>query len=996
MKIKIMACMFSLAVASAWAASVSTDADGGMAIDVPEGETYEHVPALTGGMVTKTGAGTLKLVTAAPGYTGTLAVNAGFVDVAVVDAAGRGEVVVAAGAGVIVSHDSGGQQKNSFQAVAKIAGAGPDGQGALRYTRTPLGDQIFKKVVLTADAAMGGLRSGTLEMDMQGHTLTWKGTCLMSLDCAWKNFGAIVHEGTQDICFQTGSFDATCTADRTITLNTDAGSVTFWNTTMRVPFKLVVNANSRVQANWGGGFGRNTWAGPVVINAGKTLTLATGNDEVSLCMAGPITGPGAVATASDTGIIYLDNEANAWTGGTTVRSFRLMPLSPATLPGLLEGKVSVPCANDRDDTVCINLGPAKAGANVQHVWTRNEIQGVLDALQSAGQFGGVSFDVPAGMTAEVPNDLARHFGVQGNEMGVVRFTGTVSNNASVNVRGSGRAVLDAPGAHTHRSFRAKGQGGVIHVKQGSHTLAGGMIRVANGTRGAVWQDAGTEVKETSEDTGFIGEGDGAYGAWLLDGGLFSHKNSLIFGAGKSYGALVQKGGTYEQASGTMRIGHEGDAVVYVGGGTNWVHADVGRTATQLGLAAGGVSALTVDGTGSVVRTGSLILGDVDGARTNILNLVDGGALEADRLYKNCYYKKDKDATAATMPPGSWNNGSGDWYIPFSNGCFSVINANGGVLVPTFAWGWNHIGGTCPPRDPDRFVLFENGLVIDTSKSMNGERSDYAGHMQPFHLDAPTGRGFAEIILPTNNATFLGQKYIGPARIRIEDATGWGATAFADFDKEKGKLVGVKLTSPGCDYSANPTVLVESADRKSTFACTFTLVENVSGGLTKRGTQTAEIYGACTYAGTTCVESGTLRLATAESVAPASHYRAKKGATLQLSGAATLKSVGGAGMVTGGAVTAAGVRAHAEDLNARQGLSVNNALAFAEGAVVTAEDPAAISGSFAKAPLVTATSAIVGTPLIDRDALPAPYTLKFSDDRKTLYLVYPRGTALILR
>ena len=33
---------------------------------------------------------------------------------------------------------------------------------------------------------------------------------------------------------------------------------------------------------------------------------------------------------------------------------------------------------------------------------------------------------------------------------------------------------------------------------------------------------------------------------------------------------------------------------------------------------------------------------------------------------------------------------------------------------------------------------------------------------------------------------------------------------------------------------------------------------------------------------------------------------------------------------------------------------------------------------------------------DRDALPAPYTLKFSDDRKTLYLVYPRGTALILR
>lgn len=96
-----------------------------MAIDVPEGETYEHVPALTGGTVTKTG-------------------------------------------------------------------AGPDGKGALRYTKGTLGDQIFRKVVLTADAAMGGLRSGTLEMDMQGHMLTWKGSCLMSLGCAWKNFGAIV------------------------------------------------------------------------------------------------------------------------------------------------------------------------------------------------------------------------------------------------------------------------------------------------------------------------------------------------------------------------------------------------------------------------------------------------------------------------------------------------------------------------------------------------------------------------------------------------------------------------------------------------------------------------------------------------------------------------------------------------------------------------------------------------------------------------------------
>ena len=207
---------------------------------------------------------------------------------------------------------------------------------------------------------------------------------------------------------------------------------------------------------------------------------------------------------------------------------------------------------------------------------------------------------------------------------------------------------------------------------------------------------------------------------------------------------------------------------------------------------------------------------------------------------------------------------------------------------------------------------------------------------------------------------------------------------------------MKVTSRGCDYSANPTVTVDSADGKSTFACTYILSENVCGGLTKRGAQTMELYGTCTYTGTTCVESGTLHIGRVAALPPTTHCRVKAGATLQLAGASMLKSIGGSGMITAGAVTLTdGFRAHAEDLNAGRSLTVNNALTFAEGAKVAVDDLADVASGPTAWPLVTATSAIVGSPAIDSSVLSSRYGLSFSPDRRKLSLIV-RGTTLILR
>lgn len=1014
---RIMLVGWCCAVAALLNAETVTTEGTVTTIDVPAGETYTHASALAAPITqyVKTGAGTLKLATAAASYKGTISVNAGFIDVAAVDAGGRGVIEVADGAAAIFSYESAGQNTTSVEATLQIVGAGPDGGGALRYTGSKYGDMIFRKIVLTADASIGGKRYGAAEIDMQGHVLTWVGTNLMSLGCAWKNFGGIVHNGTADICFQGGTFDATCTADKTITLVNTKGTMTFWNYGTAIPFKLVVNVDSQISANSGGGVSRNMWVGPVEVAAGKTLRLRTQNDACTLRMTGPITGAGSVRVVNP-GITYLDNESNAWTGGTIVEGARLFVLSPTCLPGVAEGKVSFAGSGGEEYFIHMPTTPI-AGASVQHAWTNEEIAFMqANVVRAAGRYAGLAIDVPAGETYTYSGDVVHNLGMC--SVGTVRLTGDFTSTdprSSIDVRAAGKVMLDNDGGETQpvRIFNVNG-GGVLHVNRGSYELDGGnaMIRVGNGNRGVVWQDSGTSVNLEKNDTPYIGENIGSYGAWIMDGGHFEIRNNFNFAIGAgSFGGFFQKDGTFCMTNGTVVCGQQGEAVFYVSGGTNDQHsAKQGGMRFSMGQAYTTATnsllkAFTVTGSNTLVRLDGLIMCHSDHPSTNLLNVSDGGEIEISRLYKNDYMVKVAGkADLSQYPAGSWASApdasnSSTVHIPYSNGCFCVINANGGVILPSFGWGWNHIGDRCPPRDIDKIVLYEKGLVVDTSRCCNNDFSAFADHTFPHHLDPATGRGFDAIYLPTNNATFMAQKYIGPARVTISDASGWAASAFADFDKATGKLTGVVVTSRGCDYSESPTITVDSADGKTKYACTYTLSQNVCGGFTKRGAQMMYLCNVNNYTGVTCVESGTLVAMEQYSLPSNSHCLVKSGATLDLRRARTLKSIGGAGTITGGNVTITdGVVADPDALNSKKGISLGNncTLTFNEGAKVSVSDLSKVDGGTSKWPLVTATKAIEGTPTIDRESLPPPYDVMFSPDRKTLYLTCPRGTAVIIR
>ena len=208
-KISILAiaCCCALGVR---AATVTTEGTV-LTIDVGADEAYTNSTALASPIteVVKTGAGTAVFTAAAPDFTGTINVNAGTAEFTVRDAYGAGPINVADGAAMVVSHASAGQTALCVRGTVIIDGDGPDGTGALRFTGTGLGDQMFQNVTLSADATWGATRCGAHTIDFGGHVLTWKSGNLMALSSHWQNFGGLVSESSSTITFQFApTFDA--------------------------------------------------------------------------------------------------------------------------------------------------------------------------------------------------------------------------------------------------------------------------------------------------------------------------------------------------------------------------------------------------------------------------------------------------------------------------------------------------------------------------------------------------------------------------------------------------------------------------------------------------------------------------------------------------------------------------------------------------------------------------------------------------------------------
>lgn len=369
-------------------------------------------------------------------------------------------------------------------------------------------------------------------------------------------------------------------------------------------------------------------------------------------------------------------------------------------------------------------------------------------------------------------------------------------------------------------------------------------------------------------------GDTGAGHWVMSGGeAYVSNNVYVAYAAGNFGSFIQTGGLFKMADGALHASRAGTAVFHLAGGTNDTRVTQGGQTVRFYLSDyGGSSDVTVSGEGALLATETLRFGGGSGTvSTNNFNVKDGATVKAARFFRH------RAAGAAS--------------------CI-VVNADGGTLMPTMDNDWSGVGSTHADfykGNPSHFVVWEKGLVIDTSE-LSG--SNPASTM-PYSFAAPTGKGVESITLPTSG-DYTTANYIGPARIVFEDETGWGASAYAEYDFATKKHTRVVLTSRGCDYSDNAKAYVESPDRTTRWECALTLSDNagLGGELVKRGAHDLHLYATNTFYGI-AVESGTLCAETDGVVPSNTSVRVAYGATLRLPDAnpIQLASFTGAGRVT---------------------------------------------------------------------------------------------------
>ncbi len=522
------------------------------------------------------------------------------------------------------------------------------------------------------------------------------------------------------------------------------------------------------------------------------------------------------------------------------------------------------------------------------------------------------------MSVDGPVTSDSAVGLEVDGKGSVWFNSNVTVTANSTFKGSCNVYLC--GANSVRNMKWVMRGGETTTHEAGRTFLR-MLRVANGgTASAALRQTGGSISLTSSDVGRIGESNGSRGYYTLEGGDMHVSNSVYMAEHKgSFGAFRQTGGLFDMKRNdatdlTFFIGRAGSGLYVQTGGTNDLLAV--RT-SQNGGAQMGTNDLceaTISGTGTVFRTSLFQMGATGSICTNILNIKDGAVVKANR------FRKNNNAAPAMR---------------------AYVNVDGATLMPTFQSGWTAAAGNEYARSPDHFVVWKKGLVFDTSE--NAANGTGPGHTEiPFWFESPTGKGVESVALPTASG-FVASNYIGIARVVFEDTTGWGASAYAEYDFSTKKVSKIVVTSRGCDYSDDAKAYLESPDRTTRYACALTLTSNegMCGEFVKRGAPTLNLYATNTLTGGIAVEEGTLRTYTDGVIPSNTPVRVASGATLDLNnrGNITVSTFTGAGQVINGAVTVTNaVRASCAELFDGKHATFAGNLTFAPGATFTITDP----------------------------------------------------------
>ena len=529
--------------------------------------------------------------------------------------------------------------------------------------------------------------------------------------------------------------------------------------------------------------------------------------------------------------------------------------------------------------------------------------------------------------------------------------------------------------------------GVVEVSSGAVVsnilLVGGAklegnVSVKTNYMGAVYIRGGTLVQQgvNSRDETVVGYNANGY-LEMSDGFIDSSKNSIWMLIGvktrgyqtPGHGVMHIKGGRMEHNSVGFGV-NGGDSYGHfrVSGGV------VSNTTLIVGKSlyaptSGGEGTVTVDGDGELSVKGYAQLGAMSNS-VSILNLNGGDfrPFAIQVLTNRCQM-----------------SGAGvDSFCEFLEGANNpvYVNFNGGRYSPSIEsssrdWIDSRVR---------RYTVFAGGAAIDTG-----------AYPRELHgiLKTPTGNGVKSIPFSCDEPW----RYIGSPYVKIVDpaGTGYGASAFAEFDSVNGTISGVTVISPGCDYSEETYAEIAFGGWTNTVRVTAEVAPNdLSGGFAKYGSGSLDVICTNDWHGVTSVKEGTLNLAVENALPETSGFDIAAGATVSFCGLSQhCGTLSGAGTLVGDYALSGALTVDAADVLAGRGLTVRGSVDIAPGARFVVKNADLLTEKFVNRPVLKVVNGTINGDLVfDASTLPMLCTLRRTSSELRFGPVY--GTAIVIR
>jgi len=793
------------------------------------------------------------------------------------------------------------------------------------------------------------------------------------------------------------------------------------------------------------------WDGPVCIGPNATLTVvgnwldpakAHGPDPYHhlVNFNGRISGPGAVAVTSWYGYLRLLYPENEFAGGVSVGAGSI--LEAAAVGSLGTGTVSVDGTGRLDflygDMGISSLTEAECGRIL--AFRRQRAEGHdFTWMDPCVGFGAVP-------DATYSPDLSDGLRLWHEETNTLTLAGTVTGGPEV-VNAAGTLVLAGTGENQLGAVYVRG-GSLVFAKETRTFLTGVNAWKATGTYPALpWITVDTNALLACNDTvgtsaglprNYLGGGVGTkpfqrgvleirkgavvtnqlvvgggvqssnelctndMGAVYLNGTLVNHgsniKDSLVVGGGANGYFEIGPDGFLDASKksewilvGSSKTGIESRGVMQVNGG-RLIHKSVGFGVNDGGgcghlrvsdgmvsndtliigkslwsLRTGGEGVVTVEGGNlSSIGTTGVQMGGISNS-VSILNL-NGGVLRTTILQALTNLSQMAGGASQFCDFRNANNPS---YVNFNGGTYQACQDYWFWLAPNVT----------------RHTVYAGGVTIDDGGV--SRRLDAS-------LRAPTGNGVALVDFSCDEPW----RYLGAPYVRIIDPTGagFGASSVADFDSASGKVTGVTVTSPGCDYVAGTYAEIAFGGWTNTVRAAVTLAANAcTGGFTKMGSGTLSVYSTNTWRGVTRVAGGTLTLKVDDALPNTSGVAVDAGATFRTEGRSFVTSgtLAGAGTFVGDYTLSGTFTISAADVLAKRGLTVVGRLTIAPGTRFVVTDADTLPEKLPRVRVLTATGGVTGTMTLDPEVFPDD-TYSLTCSASGVRFGTPSGLAIVVR